>query len=727
MSKKEVIKKAICFFCPSSCGVLVKIDDGRVVRVDGDPGSPGSQGFICERSKAAPEHLYHKDRLNYPQKRVGERGEGKWKRISWEQGMEEVAEKLEEIKNKNGPEAIALSNGTYRTVKYVGRRFMNLLGSPNILAAGTQVCFCNVAVIESITYGRMQYISDYDNAQCIVEWAANPAHAWPQNWVRIIRAKRRGAKLIAVDPRFTETAARADIWLQPRPGTDTALLMGWMNVIINENLYDRDFVGKWTVGFKELKERVQKYSPEKVAEITEVPSDKIRESARIYATTKPACFGWGVTFDQLGRNSTQAVRARAILRAITGNLDIKGGNLVTGPHPTLIPEAEIEENERLSPEQRKKQLGADRFKLYTWDIYDRVTRYAKKIGYRGTYASAYVVKCNAPATWRAILTGKPYPVRAMMTVASNPMITNANIKMVYEAIKKLDLYVVSDYWMTPSAGLADYVFPAAGWIERPWLETHWGVFPNVEAGERAIEPLEERRTDFQFYRELGIRLGQVWPWKTMEELYDYQLKPMGYTWEEFVSKVRYDDPLAGYKRYERSGFATPSGKVEIYSSILEELGYDPLPEYMEPAESIVSTPELAKEYPFTLITGGRFRPMFHSEHRQIESLRRMHPDPIVQINPEVGLEYGIADGDWMWIETRLGRTKAKAKLYPGIDLKVVHAEHGWWFPEMPGEEPCLHGAWESNVNILTDDDLEKCDPMVGGWQLRHLLCRVYKA
>jgi anaerobic selenocysteine-containing dehydrogenase len=213
----------------------------------------------------------------------------------------------------------------------------------------------------------------------------------------------------------------------------------------------------------------------------------------------------------------------------------------------------------------------------------------------------------------------------------------------------------------------------------------------------------------------------------MEELYDYQLKPLGYTWEEFVSKVRYDDPLAGYKRYERSGFATPSGKVEIYSSILEELGYDPLPEYREPAESIISTPELAKEYPLTLITGGRFRPMFHSEHRQIESLRRMHPDPIVQINPEAGLEYGIADGDWMWIETRLGRTKAKAKLYPGIDLKVVHAEHGWWFPEMPEEEPCLHGAWESNVNILTDDDLEKCDPMVGGWQLRHLLCRISKA
>jgi anaerobic selenocysteine-containing dehydrogenase len=657
MSEKEEVKKANCFFCPLSCAVLVKIQNGRVLSIHGNPDSPVSQGYNCERSKAAPEHLYHKDRLNYPRKRVGERGEGEWERIPWEQGLDEVAEKIKEAKSQYGPEAIATSNGTYRTVKYIGRRFMNLLGSPNILAAGTQVCFCNVAVIESITHGRMQHISDYDNAQCIVEWAANPAHSWPQNWHRIIRAKKRGAKLIVVDPRLTETAARADIWLQPRPGTDTALLMGWMNVIINENLYDTDFVEKWTVGFNELRERVQKYFPAKVAEITGVVEDKIRESARMYARAKPACMGWGVTFDQLGRNATQAVRARAILRAITGNLDVKGGNLLAGPHPTLIPESEIEENERLSQEQRQKQLGSDRFRLYTWDTYDKITEYAKEIGYRGTYASAYVVKCNAPATWRAILTGEPYPVRAMLTVASNPMVTSANTKIVYEAIKKLDLYVVMDYWMTPSAELADYVFPAASWIERPWLESHWGAFPNVEAGERAIEPLEERRSDFQFYRELGIRLGQDWPWKTMEELYDYQLNPLGFTWKEFVGKVRYDDPLAGYKRYEKTGFATPSRKVEIYSSILEGLGYDPLPEYEEPAESIVSTPELAKEYPLTLITGGRFRPMFHSEHRQVESLRRMHPDPIVQINPELGIIHGIADGDWVWIETRLGKTK----------------------------------------------------------------------
>jgi anaerobic selenocysteine-containing dehydrogenase len=698
-----------------------------MVSVDADPDSAITRGFICERARAAPEILYHPDRLNYPLKRAGKRGEGKWQRISWEQGLDEIAGKLDRIRSMYGPEAVAASQGTYRTVYSAGRRLMNLLGSPNIFASGTQVCICNVAVIESVTCGRMPSMGDYENTRCIVEWGADTANSVPPAWARIVRAKQRGARLIVIDPRRSNTASRADIWLQLRPGTDTALLMGWLNVIINEGLYDKDFVDKWTIGFDKLAERVQKYSPERVAEITNVPAHRMREAARMYATNKPACLDWGVTLDQIGINSTQAVRARSILRAVTGNIDVKGGNFIGGPHPTIISDAEIEENERLSSEQRKKQIGADKFRLFTWDIYDRITSNARKVGYRGSYASTYVVKCHGPSAWRVILTGKPYPVTALLTVANNPLITCANSKLVYDAIRKLDLFAVMDYWMTPSAELADYVFPAAGWPERPWLEIHWGLGPTAHAADKAVEPLYERRTDFEFFRELGVRLRQDWPWKTAEELYDYQIRPLGYSWKEFVDKVHYHIPPKIYRNYENIGFATPSGKVEIYSSIMEELGYDPLPEYVEQVESIVSTPDLAREYPLTLINGGRFRPMFHSEHRQVASLRRMHPDPIIQIHPDLARELGIADGDGVWIETRLGRTRQKAKLYPWIDPKVVHAEHGWWFPEAPGAEPSLHGAWEANVNVLTDDDPAKCDPMVGGWQLKSLLCRIYKA
>jgi anaerobic selenocysteine-containing dehydrogenase len=228
---------------------------------------------------------------------------------------------------------------------------------------------------------------------------------------------------------------------------------------------------------------------------------------------------------------------------------------------------------------------------------------------------------------------------------------------------------------------------------------------------------------------LGIRLGQeeYWPWKTLEEAYDYRLKPLGHNLEDFVTEKGgyFGFPLE-YRKYEKKGFATPTGKVELYSTILEKLGYDPLPCFKEPPESPVSSPELAKEYPLILITGARFQPMYHSEKRQIDSLRKQHPQPVVQMNPQKAAELGINDQDWIWIETPRGRVRQKCQYFDGIDPRVVCAQHGWWFPELPGEEPWLHGVWESNINVVTDDDPEHCNTISGGWPLRGLLCKVYK-
>ncbi|MFC1919825.1 molybdopterin-dependent oxidoreductase [Chloroflexota bacterium] len=721
----EDIKRCLCYGCYMNCGVLVHVANQRVTKVEGDPENPVSLGFVCERAVHSPEWVHHQDRLKYPLKRVGEKGEGKWERISWDQAFDEIAAKLTKIKEQYGAESIASSQGTGRTCDHIRRRFMNLLGSPNIFAPGVQVCGANVYVIDSITYGRGPLFADYLHSECILVWGGDPAQSYPPRWKAILEAKKRGAKLIVVDPRFTETASKADIWLQPRPATDTALLMGFMNIIINERLYDAAFVEKWTIGFDKLQERVQKYTPEAVAEITSVPAEKIRDAAKMYAINRPAGISWYVSLDQIGRNATQAVRARAILRAITGNLDVEGGMVLKGPHPKIISETEIEENEKLPLEQRKKQLGADKYKLFTWDIFDELLGYSKKIGLRAIMSSCYIVECHGPTAVRAMVTGNPYPVRALLTVASNPLVNFPHTKLVYEAIKSLDLFVHHDYFMTPTGMLADYVTPAATWLERPFLDLAFSNAQYALAGDVGIGPLHEDRTDFDFWRGIGIRMGQEWPWKNLEELHDYQLKPLGYTWLEFL-KVGWEVPPLEYKKYEKTGFATPSGKVEIYSSILEKLGYDPLPEYEEPAEGHLSTPELAKEYPLTLIAGGKFRPMYHTEYRQVEWFRKMHPDPIVQINPELALELGIADGDWVWIETPVGRIKQKAKLFPGIDPKVVHAEHGWWFPEKPAEEPSLFGVWESNVNVLIDAALEKCDPMIGSWQLRNQMCKICK-
>ena len=208
----------------------------------------------------------------------------------------------------------------------------------------------------------------------------------------------------------------------------------------------------------------------------------------------------------------------------------------------------------------------------------------------------------------------------------------------------------------------------------------------------------------------------------MEEYFDTRVKPLGMTHNEFVHKVRCQEKANPFRKYEQTGFATSTGKIELYSTIFDRLGYDPLPAYREPVRSLISDPELAKEFPLVLISGGRNRRYYHSQGRQLESLRKRDPDPIAQINPEAGNKLGIKDGDWMWIETPMGRVQFKCKYFRGIDPRVVQAEHGWWFPE----ESSLDALWRSNINAVVDDASELCDPVSGNFALRGQLCKVYK-
>ena len=435
--------------------------------------------------------------------------------------------------------------------------------------------------------------------------------------------------------------------------------------------------------------------------------------------------------EQLQQQS-QILHARCILAAITGNLNVNGGEQFRGPDPRYRADREMELQEKLSPEQRRKRIGEDRFKLFGWQGQELVDAAVTKAW--GIHGNAQYLQCLAhgPSVYRAMLTGKPYPVRAMITLSSNPLVTQANTKLVYKALKSLDLYVVDDFWMTPSAEIADYVLPAASWLERP---SHWARHDCEHfllIGDRAVPPVVpgqyDRRDDYEFWRELAIRLGQgeYWPWKTLEENYDYRLGPMGYTFRKFVDEKGWLFYPEEDKKYEKIGFGTPTGKVELYSTILEKLGYDPLPLFEEAKETPISDPELAEEYPLMLITGWRHDPFFHSENRQIDSLRKTHPDPLVQVHPETAKGLDIADGDWVWIETIRGRIRQKCQYFDGIDPKVVSAQHGWWFPELPGEEPWLHGVWESNVNVLTNDDPDYCNQVIGGWPLRTALCKIYK-
>lgn len=723
------IKKTVCMWCHNHCKVEVHIQNGRVEKIEEDKAFPRAELLrpivrACPRSRSAAEWLYHPRQLRYPLKRVGERGDGKWIRISWDQALDEIAQELMRIKEKYGPEAVATSSGTGRTHDEYRLRFMNLLGSPNNIGQGN-ICYGPGSMVSLAVYGWPDFYPAVSRAtRCIMLLGANPQQAAKGLWNAIIQSVKDGAKLIVIDPRRTEAAEKADIWLQLRPGTDCALYMSFINVIINEELYDTEFVDKWCFGFEELKKRVQEYSPEHVAKITRVSAEKIREAARTYARNKPGVIVHGMGVEHLS-NSVEALHARYILSAISGNLDVKGGEELRSAHPKLRTEHEIELNDKLSFEQKRKQIGANRFKLMSKLAYELIQKTAKsRIG------TSHTTFAHAPSVYRAMITGEPYPVKALITVASNPMVTQANTKLVYKAIQSLEILVVHDFWMTPTAELADYVLPCASWLERPTIFNYWDSIDFVYVGEAAVPPLYERRTDYDLWRGLGVKMGQeeYWPWQTLQEALFYRLEPFGYSsFEELIQEtggiIR---PPKEERKYEKLGFGTPTGKVELYSTIFEKLGYDPLPKYFEPYESPVSSPDLAKIYPLILITGSRHQPFYHSEFRQIESLRRQHPDPIVQINPKTASELGIEDGDWVWIETPRGRIKQKCQLFDGIDPEVVNAQHGWWFPEMHGEEPFLRGVWESNINVVTNDDPDQCNKLNGGWPLRALLCKIYR-
>lgn len=724
-------KWAICNTCDLNCAVLVTVQDGKVKAIKRNPDHPVTPNSICVKAACAHEYISHPDRLLYPLKRDGERGSGRWTRITWKQALDEIAETLKGLMGKFGPETVASSFGWSTNAGAASRRFMNLLGSPNWTWPG-YVCLSNTTVTSKITYGWWQF-PDYAHTRCIVLLGHDPnPDKWTAEYLWIRDALKNGAKLIVVDPRRNDHSHQADIWLRIRPGTDGALLLGWLNVIIKERLYNKEFVEKWTVGFDALAERMKEFPPERVAEITWASADKIREAARMYATNGPAVIPWTVVTDHHA-NSTHALRCQAILRAICGNLDVPGGELLMGYHPTIISETEIELNERLPSEQRKKQLGVNRYKLLSWETFEKTSLAMEKVwGKKYSNQVSGGAMAHPPSVWRAMIEGKPYPVKALLVQSNNTLLSYPNADRIHKALRSLDLLVVMDLMMTPTAQLADYVLPATHWLERPNLFSYWDWVAIYEAGEKAVDPPCECMHDWMFWRELGVRMGQEndWPWKTMEEFYDYRLAPEGTTWQEFSTRTRVSAPELAFKKYEQTGFGTPSRKVEIYSSILEDLNYDPLPNWHEPPDSPVSTPELAKDYPLIYFTGLRDKYWFHTFGlgRSVTSLRHCEPDPRLEIHPDTAHDLGLLDGDWAWVETP-SKKKIKLRVWVSADAhpSVVRVPHGWWFPEKEAGEPGLSGLWDSADSVILPDDDRYCDTEQGCSALRGLLCKVYKA
>ena len=694
---EEQVIRSHCRLCHGACGVFVHVRDGVVVKIEGDPESPMSRGSLCAKGLASVQLVYHPDRLRYPVKRAGEKGEGKWQRISWDEALDTIAIRYKKIIEEYGPESIVLGQGTGRDYESFLYRFANTLGTPNVLTAGHQ-CYVSRVGASLITCGNLPVV-DYDaNPKCVILWGCNPQWTNPDEYVgeNLSRTLADGAKLIVVDPRLTFQSSRADVWLQLRPGTDTALAFGMLNVIISEGLYDREFVEKYTHGWDQFVERVKEYPLDKCAEITWVPAETIKAAARLYAQTKPAAINWGISIEQT-LNCTDNNRLLNDMMAITGNLDVPGGNVFFVP-PPVRSTSEFARHRYLPQEQRDKQLGGNRYKLA-----QRVALITPKV------------------CWDAIMTGKPYPVKAVQLHGSNPVITRANAREVYQALSQVDFLVVADLFHTPTTELADIVLPVASWLEINHVAEAWKRHGYVFARQKVIE-VDECWSDYKIFNELGKRMGQEEYWfDTVEDGLNYILEPSGLDFDQFRQKGYIKGEME-YRKYEKKGFSTPTRKVELYSTVMEEWGYDPLPRYKEPPEGPISTPELMKEYPYILTTGRRPAVFFHSANRQIPWLRELVPDPIVQMHPEVAEKHGIKDGDWVYIESPRGRVKQRAQIYPGIDPRVVAAHHAWWFPEIRTPD---HGWDKSNINILTDNSLENCDVTVGANNLRALVCKIY--
>ncbi len=693
----EVIKSH-CRMCHGGCGVLVYKKQGKVEKIGGDPDCPIAHGTLCPKGIASTQIAYHPDRLKYPIKRIGPKGSGKWERISWDEALDTIAEKINGYKTDLGAESIVMGYGTGRDNEAVIYRFANLLGTPNVLTAG-HLCYGPRISTSIITCGSNPIV-DYENdPDCVMVWGNNMviANADEYKGEALAVCIDKGARLIVVDPRMTRLAARADIWLQLRPGTDAALALGMLNYIIEEELYDKEFVANHVHGWPEFVERTKKYPVEKVSQITWIPEDTIRQAARMFAEAETAGIQWGVAIEQQ-INCADNNRTLMALMGITGNIDKKGGQVLfeTAKNRNA---SEFGAHKLLPEEQKAKRLGGERFRL------------------AGNFSII-----NPKCVWDAIIEEKPYPVKMAFFISSNPVLTRANANEVYRALEKLEFMAVADFFITPTAELADIVLPAATWLEMDHIADFWKRHGYILPRRKAVQ-IGECRSDHEMLNDLGHRVGQgeYW-WDNFEGALDYILEPLEITFQDF-KKMKYIRGETAYEKYKTRGFSTPTGKFELYSTLMEKWGYDPLPKYVEPHESPVSKPEMLDDYPYILITGARSPGFFHTENRQLAWLREQHPDPFIEIHPQTAAKLGIGDGVWVVIASPRGKVRQRAKLYEGIHPQVVSAQHAWWYPEKKTDN---HGWSESNINVLTDNSYESCDPAMGSTSVRTLMCNICK-
>ena len=726
------IKPTNCHYCGYCCAFLATVEDGRVVDLQPDPSRyPYDERVLagCRRWRMNLDALDGADRVNHPLRRVGERGADAWERVSWDEALDDVAGRLRALADRYGSETLASAIGGPHASFWPLHRFMNLFGSPNNMGIG-QICWNPRIWMDALTFGwTVEHDITPGLTECLFLWGTNPAQSDNSLfWRSIVKLAKSDAALVVIDPRRTQAAALADVWLPVRPGTDCTLALALMHVIIEEGLIDRDFVEEWCHGFDELAEHVKPYTPARAAQVCGVSEEDIVRAARLFGGARAAALVSGRGIDQVGENVAPTHRAICCLRAITGNVDRQGA-CVLAEAADFVPEVEMEMTDALAPEHRARCLNTPFTPLQSYEGYEKARALTEKLGRR--LPERYLTSAAPDLVLRAMETGEPYPIRALIVNATNPLLTYADTHRVFKAFMGLDLLVVLDYYLTPTASIADYVLPIAGAIERPILQVHGGVANMGYGGPAAVEPYYERRTDYDVFRELGIRLGQqeAWPEETLQEAFAAQLARTGMEWDYYCACGIYFQPPAYEKHLiprpdgEPQGFATTTGKVELTSEFLPQVGGTRLP---EPAgHASLCSPDLVARVKaeggahLRMITGSRKQPYNASMYFNNPAFRKKSPVPVAEVSEGTARRLGLSEGDVVELSTDNGSARfvlAVAKMRDDL----VNVDYGWWHPEWEPGAPDFGGMWESNVNCLTSCAL--AEPMIGTWSYNDIDC-----
>ena len=783
--------RGYCALCTAHCATVATVENGRVTRLDPDHDHPNG-GVMCIKGKAAPELVYHPDRLNYPLKRTRPKGDGDpgWQRVSWNDALDAIARRILEIRERHGARSIALAKGTKSgtSVDDVERwlgRLLYLIGSPNWVST-THVCNWHKDTGFSYTFGSNLPTPDLEHSKTFLLWGHNPSSTSLILAHDIVQARARGMKTVVVDPRRIGIGAQADLLLQPRPGTDGALALALIHCFLEEGWYDAAFARRWTNGtfllnkatntlvteadlsdggasdryvvwdetagqcavydpatgqfdrdrttpalfgtrslkgktggeiscmpvFERLGEIAAQFAPERSEKIHWVPAQKIWQAALLLAHNRPvSMYMW----NGLGQhtNATQTSRAIASLYALIGDFDRQGGNV----NFAKVPVNDVGGKEFLPKDANAIRVGRER----------------KPLG-----PPAKPGNCAAYDIFNAILDEQPYPIKALLNFGSNTIMSNADSRRGREAMKALEFGVAADLFMTPTAALCDYVLPATSFLEMSNLTTAFEHRPggktHLQYRAVVVEPLGERRSDTWIIFELAKRLGfaeQFWN-GDVEAGYAYELQPSGVTLEQLKNslggislpaKPTYEKHARTTREGEPRGFATPSKKVELYCHPFATNGIPALPEYVEPALSPISRPDIAADFPLVL-TNAKFTTFVHSQQRALASLRRASPQPSADIHPETAARYGIENKTWMIVESPRGAIKVKARVTSNIVPGIVCCQHGWWQAcqelDLPGYSPYD----PSGANPATLLGTESADPVSGSLPHRSYLCRV---